>query len=66
MKAHNPNDVVKFFGGVRKTQEAYGLRSRQSVYYWLKRGRMPELMARKGVELSRGKLKFDHSEYHTG
>lgn len=63
MQAHNPEHVVKFFGGVRKTQIAYGLDSRQTVYYWLKIGRLPELRAREAAELSRGRLKFDKTAY---
>ena len=63
MQAHNPDDVIKFFGGVRKTQAAFGKKSRQNVYYWKKQGLMPELLARKAAEMSKGRLKFDPKPY---
>lgn len=55
--------VVEYFGGVRKTQQAFGLRSRQTIYHWLNRGQLPELKARQAHELTRGRLKFDKSAY---
>lgn len=63
MQAHNPDHVIKFFGGVLKTQAAFGKKSRQNVYYWKQRGKMPELLARKASEMSKGKLKFDPRAY---
>lgn len=63
LQAHNPEHVIQYFGGVVKTQAAFGKKSRQNVYYWRKRGRMPELLARKASEMSNGFLKFDPSEY---
>lgn len=63
MQAHNPNDVVRFFGGVVKTQAAFKLDSRQTVYYWMKRKRLPEVRARQAHDLSRGRLKFDQTAY---
>lgn len=63
MQAHNPDDVVRYFGGARKTQAKFGLRSRQTVYYWLTRPQMPLSRAMQAEELSGGHLKFDKSVY---
>ena len=62
-KAHIPEDVIEYFGGVPETQVALKKRSRQIVYYWKKRGRMPELLARQASDLSNGQLKFDPRVY---
>lgn len=63
VEAHNPDDVIRYFGGVRETQAAFGKKSRAIVYYWKQRGLMPELLARKADEMSRGLLKFDPKAY---
>jgi hypothetical protein len=65
MKAHDPQDVINFFGdgNVVKAQEALGLESRQSIYYWIRRGRVSERFARRAQELSNGRLKFDQRVY---
>jgi hypothetical protein len=63
MYAHDPDDLVRFFGGVRKAQIALNLRSRQSIYHWRRAGKVPEVRARRAEEISGGRLKFDRSKY---
>ena len=63
MDASNPNHVVEFFGSVPKTQKAFRLRSRQTVYHWLRRGIVPEVRARQAHEMTRGRLRFDRKAY---
>lgn len=63
MDASNPNHVVEYFGSVPKTQEAFRLRSRQTIYYWLKRGLVPEVRARQAHEMTRGRLRFQSKTY---
>jgi hypothetical protein len=54
--------VVTHFGGVAETCKALAC-DRQTVYYWLKRKKMPELPARRAHEATRGKLRFDPKLY---
>jgi hypothetical protein len=63
VKAHNPEHVIAYFGGPTKTQRAFGLDSKYSVYYWRYRGLMPYQRAREAEELSGGKLVFDPKQY---
>lgn len=55
--------VVKHFGGVPQTQKAFGLDSRQTVYYWLKRKQLPEVRARQAHDMTGGALHFDPKAY---
>ena len=56
----NKNDVVKHFGSVRSTAEAFRL-STQAVYAWP--DLVPEAVALKAEKLSSGKLKYDAKDY---
>lgn len=63
MKAHDPEDVINYFGGVEATRKRFQLKSRYSIYYWGYQGKLPELRARQANELSGGDLVFDKSAY---
>jgi len=63
VQAHNPEHVIAYFGGPTKTQRAFGLASKYSVYYWRARGLMPELKAQEAAELSNGELVYDREVY---
>ena len=60
MSPMNKDKVISFFGGVRKTARAFNLTT-QAVYAW--DSTLSEGNALKAEKLSKGKLKYDASNY---